>query len=61
MPQSVGTIVLDFKLSSTASNNVKRITEEYKVSKYAVDSLMAMNIYMANITTIYFSTLMPSI
>lgn len=50
---SVGTIVLDFKLSSTASNNVRRITEEYKVSKYTVYSLMAMNLYMANITTIW--------
>lgn len=50
---SVGTIVLDFKLSSTASNNVRRITEEYKVSKFAIYSLMAMNLYMANITTIW--------
>mmetsp|Transcript_24812 Transcript_24812/g.58173 ORF Transcript_24812/g.58173 Transcript_24812/m.58173 type:complete len:248 (+) Transcript_24812:96-839(+) len=50
---SVATIVLDFWLSPTAGRNVRRIADEYKVSNEVVYALMAANLYLANITTVW--------
>ena len=45
-------IVLDFVLSPTAGKNVGRIADAYKVSRFAVYALMAVNVVSANVLVV---------
>eukprot|EP00574_Skeletonema_japonicum_P011525 CAMPEP_0201719136 /NCGR_PEP_ID=MMETSP0593-20130828/4426_1 /ASSEMBLY_ACC=CAM_ASM_000672 /TAXON_ID=267983 /ORGANISM="Skeletonema japonicum, Strain CCMP2506" /LENGTH=267 /DNA_ID=CAMNT_0048209527 /DNA_START=132 /DNA_END=935 /DNA_ORIENTATION=- len=50
---STATVVLDFKRSSTAGENVRRIAEAYKVPPLAVHCLMACNMISANVLVVW--------
>ena len=49
---STATVVLDFRLSSTARENVRRVADAYNVPSLAVYCLMACNMISANVLVV---------